>query len=227
VSQKSFFIGAGALAFASSLALAAPAQATVMQAVFRGTIAFDDEGTGADLVGLQQNQLVGQAFTMTFRYDTTLGTLNLAGDSRFRDGGPVGFKTPSPVSSAQVEINGKTFVDPSLGFGSVGVVTDTLGRTLSFCVEGADGGGAHQERSPVMEACLALTGAPLSLDLSQPFAVDGNEDASPATIRLLKVGPNGFDPSDELQVEAYATSVVVTRVDAPTAPPPAAPAGRR
>ena len=201
-----------ALAATAALAVAQPSHATLMQAVFTGTINADLSGGagGAGIFGLQEDQLIGQAFTMTFRYDTNLGTFAETSDSATLSGGATP-GTVSPVLSANVQINGVTLSIPSVSSSNI-AATDVSTGLGAECIQTTGAStrpsGPGQE-SAIIDGCLGNNSVPFSFDFSQPFSVHGGP------VPFSEIGI--FDQSTgqslrRLDFRAVAHDLVVTRV---------------
>ncbi len=211
-------------AMAVVLAAAQPSQAAVMQAVFSGVIDGAIGGdAAADMFGLAPGQTLGQAFTMTFRYDTALGVLSAGGDLANLEGGPLE-GTTSPILSAQVTINGVTQSLDALALGSLNAQDASKGGLPFACMSASgaavEGVGGFDE-NPAIQACVQKAGAPISIDFTQPYALHGaGASFLPSVIHLIRTGGDGVHAAEELDLLGAATDVVVTRVSG--APEPAA-----
>lgn len=86
---------------------ALPALAITMQAVYTGTIT-GSTVVATDFFGLGEGvSLTGEAMTMTYRYDTTVGSLTTSSTSSDLKGG-TNFGVASPLTYVAVTINGVT-----------------------------------------------------------------------------------------------------------------------
>lgn len=108
MNKTKVFWAAAAMAFAVT-----PAKAALIDVTWTGTVSSGDVGT-AGAFGIQDqfsgNELAGQAFTATYRFDTTVGSLvTTATSADLRGGSQFGAGTfASPVVSATLTINGVT-----------------------------------------------------------------------------------------------------------------------
>ena len=220
-SSRSSLAGLAALA---ALAATQPAQATVMQAVYRGTVTRDLLGTGADLFGLEQSKLVGSAFTMTFRYDTALGRISGFGNEVADLTGGFGGAT-SPILLAQVRVNGVTRSVDGSALGNIELNVNFAGVAPFDCTLAEDfsttGDQANDLSIPVLQGCVFKPGFPMTTDFEAPFAIHGGEDRLNSVAQVFTRDAQGV--LREVAFTGNATDLVVTRFDPSAAvPEPAA-----
>lgn len=204
------------LALIVSSAAAARADAATMLAVFTGTITSGFDNTA--LFGTVATSLAGQAFTASFKYDTTVGThLGTAGVNDGRQGG-TDFGAANPMLSAILTING---VDQNF-FGTAEGVT---------VVDGATNGGLIEDKANTTTRFLNVNLfaglAPTSLDT--PFTGVPGGPAANSSIGTFEIGrfvfqpPQGFVLHDDAKGALKVNHVTITRLDTPSgAPEPAA-----
>jgi len=197
-----------ALAATAALAVAQPSHATLMQAVFTGTINADLIGGAgsAGFFGLQEDQLIGQAFTMTFRYDTSLGTLTEGDGQAILEGGATP-GTTSPVLSSTLTINRVTLSIPSVVSSDIGANDGSGGQTPGECIQ-SFGFSAPNDATNI-DACLSIPSTPQGLDFSAPFeAHGGGGDVSDFSL----IDEATARPFRLIDITGRATDLVVTRV---------------
>jgi hypothetical protein len=93
-----------AAAFAAASGFCAPAWATVIDAIYKGTISSGTDGLG--LFGPAGGDLTGDAFVVTFEYDTTKGNWVVQTAMENLIEGGIVYGDSSPMLKAIVEING-------------------------------------------------------------------------------------------------------------------------
>jgi hypothetical protein len=109
-------------AMIAAIILATPASATIIDAIYKGTVKDGIDGIG--LYGPAGADLTGDAFVATFNMDTSKGTNLSTPTENFIEGGAV-YGTESPMIKATLEINGKSAaIDGSYN----GVVQAFLGQ---------------------------------------------------------------------------------------------------
>ena len=102
--------------FGASLLLAHPADATIIDVTFTGTVVSGSDNTGA--FGELGRSLVGDAFTSMYVFDDTKGTVYKSPLLQQGYGGPE-FGTTDPSLGADLTINGITFVVDGSQYGAV------------------------------------------------------------------------------------------------------------
>jgi hypothetical protein len=113
-----------ATAFAVAMGTFAPASATIIDVIYKGSVI---DGSGPDdlsLFGPVGGSLVGDAFVATFEMDTSKGN-NLSTPTENLIEGGIVYGVESPMLSATLEINGKT---ADVGIGTSGTVQSFLGQ---------------------------------------------------------------------------------------------------
>jgi hypothetical protein len=90
------------------------ASASIVEAVYTGTIYYGSDVSG--LFGPSGTNLAGDAYAVTFLFDTTRGTSQFTQTNYFVEGSPV-WGTVSPALEVVVTINGHSvsFTAPYLG----------------------------------------------------------------------------------------------------------------
>ncbi len=95
------------LSVALAIGGAAPAAAATIQATYTGTVYSSYDATG--VFGVPDTSLDGQAYTLTYLFDTALGVRNGAGPGTYDDvsgGAAVGGAITNPTLSATLSIGG-------------------------------------------------------------------------------------------------------------------------
>jgi hypothetical protein len=167
------------------MTVAGQASAAIMQAVYQGSITDPTSIDTTGVFGAAGANLVGQAFTATYRYDTTLGDY-----IPFGDGGVLGFwrygGTPlpafgnppgptSPMLDASLLINGVTV---TLG-GSYAGLDYRFGKTNANIIHGAASDPANYFLSYLYGV------ATLTTDDNASFAASGDPGSAEFHYQVL------------------------------------------
>jgi hypothetical protein len=161
-----------AAAFAAAMGTFAPASATIIDVIYKGSVL---EGSGSDDLGLfgpVGGSLVGDAFIATFEMDTSKGN-NLSTPTENLIEGGIAYGVDSPMLKATLEINGMT---ADVGIGTSGTVQSFLGQP----------GVANQQTHIVQGTNLMLlnvsdaSGAsvgniPFTIDVPLTFTLDSSD----------------------------------------------------
>ena len=161
-----------AAAFAAAMGTFAPASATIIDVIYKGSVI---EGSGPDdlgLFGAVGGSLVGDAFIATFEMDTSKGN-NLSTPTENLIEGGIAYGVDSPMLKATLEINGMT---ADVGIGTSGTVQSFLGQP----------GVANQQTHIVQGTNLMLlnvsdaSGAsvgniPFTIDVPLTFTLDSSD----------------------------------------------------
>jgi hypothetical protein len=161
-----------AAAFAAAMGTFAPASATIIDVIYKGSVL---EGSGSDDLGLFGSvggSLIGDAFIATFEMDTSKGN-NLSTPTENLIEGGIAYGVDSPMLKATLEINGMT---ADVGIGTSGTVQSFLGQP----------GVANQQTHIVQGTNLMLlnvsdaSGAsvgniPFTIDVPLTFTLDSSD----------------------------------------------------
>jgi PEP-CTERM motif len=164
-----------AAALAAVMGVCAPASATIIDVIYKGSVI---NGSGTDDLGLfgpAGASLVGDAFVATFEMDTSKGTNASTATENYIFGGTVyGPGVDSPMLKATLEINGKT---ADVGTGLSDSVQSFLGQPgIANQQSHVASNGTNSILLDVMDANLASVGnIPFTIDVPLTFNFDSSD----------------------------------------------------
>ncbi len=206
-------LAAGALI--AGLALSAAARADIMQLIFTGVIAQDAE-SAAPLFGLTPQNILGQNFTYSLVYDTTLGEVGTV--PLFNGPALLGPAAPAPdmILSQTLAVDQQTLnpVFPTAGRSVVVFASSDGGGPVEIC------GGTETDPTGVssLSAC-AITSGPLPADFVTPFGPQSTLVDEPSIFVLHLEGM----PQGTLSLAGDVTAIEIDRLgDSPGVPEPSA-----
>lgn len=215
---------------ALALAVAAvPAQAAVMQAVYTGTVTNSFNYTNNfGLTGV--SSLDGQAYVLTFVYNTALGITDNAGESIYLYGGTntAPAPVPSPVTSATLLINGQTVQAPP----SNGIVAVKKSPPCAICenfvqhtASNSQGANTPNSSAQTLFGQFKSTTAAVPLSLTQAFSLTApsgtSYDGGEFGFTDIQNNVTGTQVSGQFLVQSVTVTVVTPDVVVAPVPLPA------
>lgn len=221
-----------AVFLAIGLAVAAvPAQASVMQAIYKGTVVNSSNNSNAfGLTGLYS--LNNQPYVLTYIYNTALGlssnTSGVGSATVAVNGGSFYGNIVSPMTAASLTINGVTM---TVAGSYVGIISQEFATChncsseVQHTAEDVQDSMGPNAVSNILMASIQTSSANVPLSLTQPysFSSDANTQLEGGNFSFsTKVnGESTFFVAGMFKVQSVAVSVVGTNVDPSPVPLPA------
>lgn len=205
---------AGLTVVSGMLALAAPAQAALVSIVYTGTVSRSQDQYGYfGTAGV--NTLVGDSYTASYIFDTSLGsTFSSAKNSSVAGGTSIG--NISPLVSANIVINGKSAIlrgtyNAQLGADALDTPAEEFVNTLDYA-----NSSNNYTQTWSLESIHSSEGK-LTGSLSESFVYSVLPgDATLANVQLISSYPGHEIYAD---ISANLTSLSITPVPLPAALP--------
>jgi PEP-CTERM motif len=165
----------GFLGLAGSVGACAPASATLIDVIYKGTVHSGDDEIG--LFGPAGADLAGDSFVATFEMDTSKGTNSSTPTANNITGG-VFYGTESPMIAATLEINGKSYtVDGGYKGGVESALDDPLMPNLQY--QHASDAASNSLALEVENASGASGGnIPFTIDVPFDFVLTSSDTGS-------------------------------------------------
>jgi hypothetical protein len=194
-------------AAAATLALTAPASASVMLATYGGILRTQvDDAIAAPAFGVTGGSLQGQRYSLVFRYDTALGEITSDINFLTRIGGPARSTAPTPVLGATMTINGVSKSITGSNFGMIIFATGNDGFGQRICHHASEPippAPPGPDANPLNMASCLLVGGAMPESFDSPFEGVSSSQSAFLAVNLLTDDGVGFrisGSSDRLSI---------------------------